>query len=238
MTGNNFNVSELTDLQSRASTTFASIIENINAIKSECAQMSGIVVSEDSALGSRWDSVSTSMEKPIQSIDDTFLIVKTLLDKYVADTIENEKEAQKELEAIDEGIGSLGNLASTLFEGLRALQGIGLGGTAIAIPGLGGGDGETAGPDMPVVKYGPPPVDPVEPTDPDMPVVKYGPPPVAPIQPVDPDMPVVKYGPPTPGPDMPVVKYGPPTDVDPIYPEMIVKYGPPPAGTGGSKRSK
>ncbi len=145
---NNFNVTELTDLQARAAAVFSSILENISTVRSECGEMSGIVASEDSALASRWDSVSTNMVKPIQTIDDTFLVVKTLLDTYVSDTIANEQAAQAELENIDEGINGLGDLASVLFDGLSALKGIGFGATAIAIPGLafgaegnGGGDG-------------------------------------------------------------------------------------------------
>ncbi len=221
--GNNFNVSELTDLQARASSTFTSILENISAIKGECGEMSSIVLSEDSALGSRWDSVSSNMEKPIQTIDDTFLVVKTLLDTYVSDTIENERAAQAELENIDEGISSLGNLASALLDGLSALRGIGFGATAIAIPGLtiGGGDGDDGmvtvsigeqGPTT-VMKYAPP-----EYMDEPVPVMKYAPPEMP-----DPEV-TIKYAPPTmPDPEV-TVKYAPPTMPDP---EVTIKYAPP-----------
>ena len=218
--GNNFNVSELTDLQARASSTFTSILENISAIKGECGEMSSIVLSEDSALGSRWDSVSSNMEKPIQTIDDTFLVVKTLLDTYVSDTIENERAAQAELENIDEGISSLGNLASALLDGLSALRGIGFGATAIAIPGLtiGGGDGDDTVSigeqgSIPVMKYAPP-----EYMDEPVQVMKYAPPTIP-----DPEV-TIKYAPPTiPDPEV-TIKYAPPTIPDP---EVTTKYAPP-----------
>ena len=211
MANSNFNVTELTDLQGRASTTFSSILENITTIKRECAEMSGIVLSEDSTLGSRWDNVATNMSSPIDTIDDTFLIVKTLLDTYVSDTIANEQAAQKELEAIDEGIGSLGQLASSLFDGLSALLGIGFGATAIAIPGLRIGDPGTGSGGTVVTKYAPPTV------EPEIPVEKYAPPTV-----------VTKYAPPSIEPIEPVEKYAPPTVVTKYAPpEVTTKYAPP-----------
>ena len=120
MANGNFNATELTDLQTRATTTFTTILENISAIKGACGEMSGIVLSEDSALGSRWDSVSTNMARPVDTIEDTFTVVRALLDKYVSDTIENERAAQAELEGIDEGISNLDAMATTLFDGLGA----------------------------------------------------------------------------------------------------------------------
>ena len=219
----NFNVTELKDIRSQAEKTFASIIDDIQSIKSECAKMGEIVISDDSNLGARWNNVSESMGTPIETVEDTFLVVKTLLDSYVESTIENEKKAQAELEVIDENITVLSKDASTLLDGLTALRGIGFGASAIIIPGLAGWDPNIKEVDIKkessgaggsggtvVAKYAPPTA------EPDVVVAKYAPPTS------DPDIVVAKYAPPTPEPEV-MIKYAAPMP----EPEVMIKYAAP-----------
>ena len=136
----NFNVKPFEDLKEQASKVLGDIIENITTVKNECATMSDIVMSDDSKLGTRWRELSEKMAQPIETIEDTSLVVKSLLDAYITNTLANEEQATKELEAIDEGITTLSTRAETLLNGLTALRGIGFGATAIVIPGLAGYD--------------------------------------------------------------------------------------------------
>ena len=186
-----------------------------------------------------WQSLYDSMETPITNVEDTFVVVRALLDAYVENTIANEKAATKELEELDNDINTLASKAETLLSGLTALKGVGFGATAIAIPGfmssvdakaieptrLASAEGESGyvisgemsdtrpamkyAPPDATIKYAPPTVDPPV-------VTKYAPPTVEP--PV-----VTKYAPPTVEPPI-EVKYAPPTIIDP---PVVTKYAPP-----------
>ena len=136
----NFNVKPFEDLKEQASKVFNDLIENVTKIKTECASMSDIVISDDSKLGSRWRDISEKMDQPIQTMEDTILVVKALLDAYISNTLANEEQATKELEEIDNNITILADRAETLLSGLTSLRGIGFGATAIVIPGLVGYD--------------------------------------------------------------------------------------------------
>ena len=149
---------------------------------------------DDSNLALRWQNFNESMDSPINNIEDTFVIIKTLLNQYIENTKANEEKATKELEALDQDIASLSTSAESLLNGLFSLKGVGFGATALAIPGLhftGWGDSEP----VEVVKYGPPVMEPTA-------VAKYGPPVMEPTA-------VIKYGPPVMEPTA-IVKYGPP----------------------------
>ena len=67
----NFNVKEFENLKERSEKVFSSLLENIKAIKTECSNMSNIVMSDDSNLGLRWQSLSDNMEAPITNVEDT-----------------------------------------------------------------------------------------------------------------------------------------------------------------------
>jgi len=249
----NFNVKEFENLKERSEKVFSSLLENIKAIKTECSNMSNIVMSDDSNLGLRWQSLSDNMEAPITNVEDTFVVVRTLLAAYVENTIANEKAAAKELEELDNDITTLSAKAENLLNGLNALKGVGFGATAIAIPGLTGevtsakiesiestvtkyappnviGEEETL--TSAVTKYAPPMVEKYAPPA----VTKYAPPEAVPAY-APPTTPVVtKYAPPevVPAyapPTTPVVtKYAPP-EVVPAYapptPPVVTKYAPP-----------
>ena len=206
----NFNVKELEDLRERSEKVFTSILENVRTIKNECGNMSDIVSSDDSNLALRWRNFYESMDSPINNIEDTFVIIKTLLNTYIENTKANEQKAVKELEALDEEINSLASRAESLLNGLFSLKGVGFGATAIAIPGLHfiGGSGEP----IAVTKYAPPSVD-----DP-IAVTKYAPPSV------DDPVAVTKYAPPSFDDPIAVTKYAPPSIEDPI---AVTKYAPP-----------
>ncbi len=244
----NFNVKEFENLRDRSEKVFTSIIDNLKAIRTECSNMSNIVMSDDSNLGMRWQSLYDSMEGPITNVEDTFVVVRALLDAYVENTIANEKAAQKELEELDNDMNTLAGKAETLLTGLTALRGVGFGATAVAIPALGsekfisapGTPGQVVtkyAPPEAVTKYAPPTVidDPIAVTKyapPDA-VTLYAPPSVEPpvVTKYAPPDAVTLYAPPSVEPPV-VVKYAPP-EVVPAYappsidPPVIVKYAPP-----------
>ena len=245
----NFNVKELEDLKDKSETIFTSIIDNLKAIRNECSNMSNIVISDDSNLGMRWQSLYESMEGPITNVEDTFVVVRALLGAYVENTIANEKAAQKELEELDNDMNTLAGKAETLLTGLTALRGVGFGATAVAIPAL-GSEKFISAPGQAVTKYAPPTVidEPIAVTkyapptviDEPIAVTKYAPPdavtlyapPDAVTKYAPPDV-IIKYAPPSPDPVVPIVKYGPPDVIikyappspDPVVP--IIKYAPP-----------
>jgi hypothetical protein len=216
----NFNVKAFENLKTRSESIFSTIIDNVKTIRYECNNMSDIVASDDSNLGLRWRNLYDSMDKPINNIEDTFVIVKTLLDKYIEDTIANELAAEKEMEAIDTNITSLSSQAENMLSGLMALRGIGFGATAIAIPGLHimdtmepiPGNGE---PDPGVIA----PATSVPETPADAPDAT-----VYPEVPVDEPIAVTKYAPPSFDDPIAVTKYAPPSFDDPI---AVTKYAPP-----------
>ena len=243
----NFNVKEFENLKERSEKVFSSLLENIKAIKTECSNMGNIVMSDDSNLGLRWQNLSDNMEAPITNVEDTFVVVRTLLAAYVENTIANEKAAAKELEELDNDITTLSAKAENLLSGLNALKGVGFGATAIAIPGLTGevtsakiesiestvtkyappnviGEEETI--TSAVTKYAPPMVEKYAPPA----VTKYAPPEVVPAY-APPEV-VPAYAPPT----TPIIsKYAPPEVVPayapPVAPiEPVVKYAPPTTG--------
>ena len=207
----NFNVKEFENLRDRSEKVFTSIIDNLKAIRTECSNMSNIVMSDDSNLGMRWQSLYDSMEGPITNVEDTFVVVRALLDAYVENTIANEKAAQKELEELDNDMNTLAGKAETLLTGLTALRGVGFGATAVAIPAL-GSEKFIAAPGQAVTKYAPPTVidDPIA-------VTKYAPPTV-----IDEPIAVTKYAPPDA-----VTLYAPPS----VQPPVVTKYAPPDAVT-------
>ena len=245
----NFNVKEFENLKDKSETIFTSIIDNLKAIRNECSNMSNIVISDDSNLGMRWQSLYESMEGPITNVEDTFVVVRALLGAYVENTIANEKAAQKELEELDNDMNTLAGKAETLLTGLTALRGVGFGATAVAIPAL-GSEKFISAPGQAVTKYAPPTVidEPIAVTkyapptviDEPIAVTKYAPPdavtlyapPDAVTKYAPPDV-IIKYAPPSPDPVVPIVKYGPPDVIikyappspDPVVP--IIKYAPP-----------
>ena len=245
----NFNVKEFENLKDKSETIFTSIIDNLKAIRDECSNMSNIVISDDSNLGMRWQSLYESMEGPITNVEDTFVVVRALLGAYVENTIANEKAAQKELEELDNDMNTLAGKAETLLTGLTALRGVGFGATAVAIPAL-GSEKFISAPGQAVTKYAPPTVidEPIAVTkyapptviDEPIAVTKYAPPdavtlyapPDAVTKYAPPDV-IIKYAPPSPDPVVPIVKYGPPDVIikyappspDPVVP--IIKYAPP-----------
>jgi hypothetical protein len=235
----NFNVKPFEDLKEQASKVFNDLIENVTKIKTECASMSDIVISDDSKLGSRWRDISEKMDQPIQTMEDTILVVKALLDAYISNTLANEEQATKELEEIDNNITILADRAETLLSGLTSLRGIGFGATAIVIPGLVGYDpsisidpvttsvsiedsaahihdslSEPGGSIEATTKYAPPTTPITEVT------TKYAPP----TSTLTEVTPVTKYAPPTSTLTevTPVTKYAPPSDF-----EVVTKYAPP-----------
>lgn len=149
----NFNVSELNTIKNNAGNVFASILDDIRSIEDQCRKMGEIVVSDDSNLGARWNNVADSIAKPIETIDETFVVVKALLDAYVQRTIENEKKAQQELDIVDANISSLATKASGLLEGLNSLKGIGFGGTALAIAGVNSWNEQSNNPSSPKAAF-------------------------------------------------------------------------------------
>ena len=239
----NFNVKPFEDLKEQASKVFNDLIENVTKIKTECASMSDIVISDDSKLGSRWRDISEKMDQPIQTMEDTILVVKALLDAYISNTLANEEQATKELEEIDNNITILADRAETLLSGLTSLRGIGFGATAIVIPGLVGYDPSistdpvttsvsiedsaahihdsfsTPGGSMEATTKYAPPTSPITEV-----TTKYAPP-TGTLTEVTP---VTKYAPPTSTLTevTPVTKYAPPTSV---YTEVtpVTKYAPP-----------
>lgn len=223
----NFNVKPFEDLKEQASKVFGDLVENITVIKTECATMSDIVMSDDSKLGTRWRDISDKMDQPIQSMEDTILVVKSLLDAYITNTLANEEQATKELEEIDNNITVLTTRAETLLSGLTSLRGIGFGASAIVIPGLVGWDPATpvstttpgtGTPEAtvsitePTTKYAPPTSISTEST------TKYAPPSCIEA--------TTKYAPPTAEGTLttiePTTKYAPPSDF-----EVVTKYAPP-----------
>ena len=235
----NFNVKPFEDLKEQASKVFNDLIENVTKIKTECASMSDIVISDDSKLGSRWRDISEKMDQPIQTMEDTILVVKALLDAYISNTLANEEQATKELEEIDNNITILADRAETLLSGLTSLRGIGFGATAIVIPGLVGYDPSisidpvttsvsiedsaahihdsfsTPGGSMEATTKYAPPTSPITEV-----TTKYAPP-TGTLTEVTP---VTKYAPPTSTLTevTPVTKYAPPSDF-----EVVTKYAPP-----------
>ena len=212
----NFVVRDVQELSTKSEKVFSAIVENIKAIRTECKTLGDIVSSSDSNLGSRWSNVNSTMAKPIRNIEDTYLVIKALMKKYVENTIANEEQAVRELEEFDVSLYSLANEASQMLDGFSALKGIGIGASAIVIPGLAGFDGSPViGGDYvstPATKYGVPGCQ-----DPEM-VTKYG---VPGCQ--TPEI-TTKYG--VPGCQTPEIttKYGVPGCQTP---EITTKYGVP-----------
>ena len=203
----NFNVKDFENLSKRSEDIFNTIVDCLKGIRNECKTLGDIVSSDDSSLGSRWSNVHSSMAKPISNIEDTYLVIKALLNKYIENTIANEEQAAKELEEFDADLSALANEANEMITGFSALKGIGIGASAIVIPGLAGFGDDTlvASDSLTAMKYAPPTS-----------VTKYAPPTA-----------VTKYAPPTA-----VTKYAPPTAVTKYAPPTAVtKYAPPTVGS-------
>ena len=131
----NFSAKDFQELNKRSEKIFNSMLDCVKAVKNNCKTIGDIVSSDDSNLGLRWENVNSTLAKPITNINDTYLIIKALLNKYIEDTIANEQQAAAELEEFDNSFNSLASDAENMISGMSALAGIGFGATAISIPG-------------------------------------------------------------------------------------------------------
>ncbi len=214
----NFSAKDFQELSKKSEEIFNSMLDCVKVVKSNCKTIGDIVSSDDSSLGTRWGNVNTTLAKPITNINDTYLIIKALLNKYIEDTLANEQQAAAELEEFDTSFNSLASDAENMISGMSALAGIGFGATAISIPGVSwvnNSEIEVAsdvnpGSFVPTGGF----------TEPSTVIEKYGPPGTFTTD---------------PSPTNVIEKYGPPgtftTDPSPI--NVIEKYGPP--GTFGSE---
>ena len=113
---NNFNAQELTSLEISADNLFKEIVESIKEVREACLNMSGVVKSEDSGLASAWDNVAQAILDPVTKAESSLGAVGKTLKSYVDQTVANENNSEKELGAIQEEIGSLGQMANGIVD--------------------------------------------------------------------------------------------------------------------------
>ena len=126
MNNNNFTISEITNLQSRAEVVFDNLLTNLRKVQDSCNNMSTAVASGDSNISSRWTAIANSLVNPINNAQKTFEVLNALMANYVQRTIENEGVTESQLSSVDEDlnevnaeVGSLVYLESLVVNSLR-----------------------------------------------------------------------------------------------------------------------
>lgn len=106
---NNFTAKEIKSLQEHANPTFDKILDALRNVKSACFSMSSTVASGDSNLYEKWSSMGETVAKKIEKADIIITSITNELQRFVQETVENEKAAAASMDKLDEKIGSLDN---------------------------------------------------------------------------------------------------------------------------------
>ena len=111
-----FTAAEFAALQSKATSSFSTLVSSLKVISEACSKMGSIVESGDSGLASRWNSISESISKVKESANGTYNVIDGMMSDYAANTIANEENSEVDMTAIDEELGSLDEKISNLLD--------------------------------------------------------------------------------------------------------------------------
>ena len=106
---NNFTAAEIKSLQKNANFTFDKTLDALRNVQSACFSMSSTVASGDSNLSEKWYSMGQSIADKIGKANAIITNIATELEKFVQETVENEKAAEESMNKLDEKIESLNN---------------------------------------------------------------------------------------------------------------------------------
>lgn len=116
MNNNNFTISEITNLQSRAEVVFDNLLTNLRKVQDSCNNMSTAVASGDSNISSRWTAIANSLVNPINNAQKTFEVLNALMANYVQRTIENEGVTESQLSSVDEALNEVNAEVGSLVD--------------------------------------------------------------------------------------------------------------------------